>query len=97
MSDPKPGDLDTVFHSPKRLIALSILDVAKEVEFKYLKERLGISDSDLSKQLSKLIDLNIIDMRKTGYGRKSSTWYAMTPEGKVLFKNYKETLKAILP
>jgi len=93
---PSPSELDQLLHSPKRLVAISILDSVKEAEFTYLKKRLEITESDLSKQMSKLVNADIVKVRKTGYGRNSSTWYSLTTKGKKAYRNYITTLKKIL-
>ncbi len=46
--------LDPVIHAPKRLAAMAMLDAAESADFTFLREHLGLSDSDLSKQMSAL-------------------------------------------
>lgn len=82
MNAATPADFDPVVHAPKRLVALAMLDGMTEIEFSYLRDRLGLSDSDLSKQMSTLVDSNLVEVRKTGHGRKSTTWFALTPHGR---------------
>lgn len=91
-----PADLDSTIHAPKRLAALAVLRTATEAEFSYLQRRLDLSASDLSKQMATLVDAGLIEVRKTGQGRGSSTWYSLTDAGRSEFDAYKATLQALL-
>ena len=46
--------LDPIIHLPKRLAVMGILANAPSVSFRFLKEHLQLSESDLSKQMSTL-------------------------------------------
>ena len=92
----RPADLDSTIHAPKRLAALAILSGANEVEFAFLLERLELTASDLSKQMATLIDAGLVDSRKTGQGRGSSTWYRLTGAGKGEFEAYRSALRSML-
>lgn len=91
-----PSDLDSVLHGPKRLAAMAILRTAVEAEFAYLQRRLDVSASDLSKQMSALVDRGYVAMRKTGHGRGSQTWFKITADGKTAFDDYKAMLRSLL-
>lgn len=90
------GDLDSVLSAPKRLGIMAMLDAAKSVEFSFLREQLGLSDSDLSKQMSALCDAGYARMRKTGHGRGSTTWFAVTRDGKRAFDTHVRALKQLI-
>ena len=90
------GDLDSVLSAPKRLGIMAMLDAAKSVEFSFLREQLGLSDSDLSKQMSVLCDAGYARMRKTGHGRGSTTWFSVTREGKRAFETHVKALKELI-
>ena len=89
-------DSDSTIHAPKRLAAMAILSGASEVEFAFLVERLELAASDLSKQMTTLIDAGLVDARKTGQGRGSSTWYSLTDAGKREFDAYRSALRSML-
>lgn len=91
-----PADLDTTIHAPKRLAALAVLHSVNEAEFAYLQRRLELSASDLSKQMSTLVDAGMVEARKTGKGRGSSTWYSLTDAGRDSFDAYRTVLQALL-
>ena len=88
--------LDPVIHAPKRLAAMAMLDVASQATFPALRERLAVSDSDLSKQMSALEAAGYVDVRKSGRGRGSTTTFAITREGRAAYRRHRAALEAIL-
>lgn len=64
--------LDPVIHAPKRLAAMAMLDAAESADFTFLREHLGLSDSDLSKQMSALAQAGYVTAAKSGRGRGST-------------------------
>lgn len=96
MNAAKPTDFDPVVHAPKRLVALAMLSASPEIEFSYLRDRLELSDSDLSKQMSTLVDNGLIEVRKTGHGRKSTTWFALTPAGRIAYGDHVNALQEVI-
>ena len=93
---PVPADLDSTIHAPKRLAALAILRGATEAEFSFLQQQLDLADSDLSKQMTTLMEAGMVSARKTGHGRGSSTWYQLTQTGRDEFDAYRTALRAML-
>lgn len=88
--------LDPVLTAPKRLGIMAMLDAARSVEFSFARDRLGVSDSDLSKQISALCEAKYARIRKTGYGRGSSTWFSITPLGKKAFADHVKALRLLI-
>jgi len=95
-SSVRASDIDQVIHSPKRLTIMAILNTASEAEFSYLRDRLELSDSDLSKQMTTLAKAGFVKVRKTGGGRSGKTWYSLTKRGKRAFADYRDTLRQIV-
>ena len=91
-----PADLDAVIHAPKRLYILATLNPVAEAEFLFLQERLELSASDLSKQMTTLREAGLVRMRKTGAGRGGKTWFALTDEGRTAFNEYRDRLRSLL-
>ncbi|WP_143181561.1 transcriptional regulator [Dermacoccus nishinomiyaensis] len=91
-----PADLDPVIHSPKRLAAMAILSSSATTDFSYLKTHLGLSDSDLSKQMTALRDAGYVSIYKSGHGRSGQTRYAITTEGREAYRAYRAHLQALL-
>lgn len=88
--------LDPVIHAPKRLAAMAITANASHVTFVFLKEQLGISDSDLSKQMSALETAGYVKSSKQGRGRGSRTSYSITRSGRKAYNAHREALRALL-
>lgn len=89
-------DLDPVIHAPKRLAAMAILDSAQYADFAFLREALGLSDSDLSKQMTALQQAGYVEVTKTGRGRGSVTTFTITPAGAQAYRRHRQALTALL-
>ncbi|WP_244931608.1 transcriptional regulator [Nocardioides sp. W7] len=89
-------DLDPVIHAPKRLAAMAVLSAATTVSFAFLREHLGVSDSDLSKQMATLEKAGYVDISKSGRGRGATTTYRITRAGRKAYDQHRKALAAIL-
>ncbi|TVT49472.1 ArsR family transcriptional regulator [Amycolatopsis rhizosphaerae] len=90
------SDLDPVIHAPKRLAAMSVLANGERADFGFLRNHLGISDSDLSKQMTALEHAGYVKVSKTGRGRGGATWYRITPAGHQAYQRHITALNAIV-
>lgn len=88
--------LDPVIHPAKRLAAVAILSAAGEADFRYLKEQLGLNDSDLSKQMTALQEASYVQVIKSGRGRGARTAYRLTAAGKAAYLAHRAALRALL-
>ncbi len=91
----KLDDLDPVLNAPKRLASLGVIANAKKVEFSFLAQHFELSDSDLSKQMSSLIDAGYVTPTKVGKGRTRKTWYTATKAGRQALANHIAVLNAL--
>lgn len=89
------ADLDPVIHAPKRLSIMSMLVHSSSTDFPFLKEHLGVSDSDLSKQMSALQQAGYVDVTRSR-GRGSTTTYRVTRSGRAAFRRHVAALQAIV-
>ncbi len=89
-------DLDPLLTQPKRLAALGVLAGSTNTEFAFLREVLGLSDSDLSKQMSALGDAGYLTVRKTGRGRDRQTWFKITKAGRAAMQQHVAALNALV-
>lgn len=89
-------ELDPLIHAPKRLAAMAMLDVSGQATFPALRERLAVSDSDLSKQMSALEAAGYVEVRKSGHGRGSTTTFKITRVGRAAYRRHRAALEAIL-
>jgi len=90
------GGLDPVIHVPKRLAAMAILSSSPSASFRFLRDQLEISDSDLSKQMSTLEEAGYVTAAKDGRGRGASTTYAMTKEGRRAYQAHCAALRQLI-
>ncbi len=87
--------LDPLLTQPKRLAIVSVLAKVESVEFSFLREYLGLSDSNLSKQMKVLVDAGYVVVDKVGRGPKGTTWYSISDEGRGAFDRQREALEEL--
>ncbi|MGC4940663.1 transcriptional regulator [Kribbella sp. DT2] len=88
--------LDPIIHAPKRLAAMAVLANATTASFRFLKDFLEISDSDLSKHMSALEAAGYVSSTKDGRGRGATTTYKMTRAGQTAYNAHRDALRALL-
>jgi DNA-binding MarR family transcriptional regulator len=88
--------LDQAIHQKARLGIMSILIASKEVEFNYLKDRLKLTDGNLSSHLSLLEKEKYIKIKKKFVKKKPKTLCQMTEKGRQAFEEYLENLEKII-
>ena len=88
--------LDDLVHQPVRFSLLAGLAQADELEFRFLRDTLQISDSLLSRQASTLEQAGYIAIRKGHVGKWPRTWLKLTPEGRTAFNDHLDTLREIV-
>lgn len=89
-------DLDPVIHAPKRLAVMAILANSSSSDFSFLRSHLGVSDSDLSKQMATLDRAGYVAVSKPGRGRGSATSYSITKESRAAYRRHLAPLAAIV-
>jgi DNA-binding MarR family transcriptional regulator len=88
--------LDDLVHQPVRFSILAGLAQADELEFRFLRDTLQISDSLLSRQASTLEQAGYIAIRKGHVGKWPRTWLKLTAAGRTAFGNHLKTLQEIV-
>ena len=83
MAEP-PADarLVPLLLDPTRLRIAATLVATDEVEFGAVRDRVGLTDSALSKQLKALTAAGLITSRREPTGAARRTWIGMTPQGR---------------
>jgi DNA-binding MarR family transcriptional regulator len=92
-------DLDDIIHQPARLrimAALSALGAREQVDFTYLKEKLGLTDGNLGAHLRALEEAGYITVEKTFVERRPKTFLAANAAGRKAFAVHVAALQAIL-
>lgn len=88
--------MDKAFDSRVRIAIMSVLMVNEWVDFKAMKERLGITDGNLASHTASLENRQYIEVRKRFVGKRPNTSYKATKAGRAEFANYINALKELL-
>ncbi len=88
--------LNKTIHQKARLGIMSILMASEEAEFNYLKERLNLTDGNLSSHLTLLEKEKYIKIRKKFVKKKPKTLCQITEKGQEAFKEYLDNLEKII-
>ena len=89
-------ELDKIIHSPVRLGIMSALVSEKEVDFKFLKDKLDLSDGNLSANMTKLEDAGFVHINKFIKDKKTRTLYKITNKGREALRRYVDNLEKII-
>jgi len=85
-----------VIHEPTRFAILELLALNGKMDYRSIKEILGLSDGNLHNHLSKLESEGYIKVRKSFLGRKPRTEYIITEEGmKTLVSYLDKTIESL--
>lgn len=76
---------DPVIHAPGRLQICAILSSIDDAEFALIRDRIGVSDSVLSKHLKQLEDVGYVALTKAPFDGRQRTWIRLTSSGKKAF------------
>ena len=76
---------DPVIHAPGRLQICAILSGVDDAEFAMIRDRIGVSDSVLSKHLKQLEDAGYVALTKAPFDGRQRTWLSLTPAGRKAF------------
>lgn len=76
---------DPVIHAPGRLQICAILSGVDDAEFALIRDRIGVSDSVLSKHLKQLEEASYVALTKTPFDGRQRTWVGLTAKGKAAF------------
>jgi DNA-binding MarR family transcriptional regulator len=87
--------LDENLQSPWRLAICAFLEQADAVEFRVLRDSLGIAETHLSKQIRVLVDAGYVASEKVGPGRRR-TWLSLTALGRDAFRTHVESLDRLI-
>lgn len=88
--------ISKVFESRVRLGIMSVLMVNDKVDFKTLKETLGVTDGNLASHLKALEKEKLIEVSKQFVGRKPNTTYLATARGRKVFEDHLAALEQLL-
>jgi len=87
---------DEVIHAPTRLAIVSLLAATRWADFRFIRDRTGLSDSALSKQLTILEDAGYVTIRKAFVGKFPRTSVSLSKQGRAAFKGHVSALQQIV-
>lgn len=88
--------IDTLLHEPARLRVLALLSVVKRTDFTYLLNLTGMSKGNLSVQMNRLAEADIVEIEKSFQGNRPRTVYELTAAGRKALRAYKKNMQTIL-
>ena len=92
----KNSRLNSVIHAPNRLHICAILSTADEMEFKWLRERLEVSDSVLSKHIKSLEEAGYVAVAKRRDFGHRRTWLSLTSAGRGAYTEHVKELREMV-
>ena len=90
------SNFDTIIHAPNRLQICALLSPLEQVEFRVIRDELGVSDSVLSKHLKQLEDVDYIKQIKSKVNGRERRWFHLTAKGRKAFELHIKELKRIV-
>ena len=87
---------DPIIHAPNRLQICALLSPLEQVEFRVIRDELGVSDSVLSKHIKQLEDVDYIKQKKSKVNGRARRWFHLTATGRTAFELHVEELKRIV-
>ncbi|MBE1559517.1 DNA-binding MarR family transcriptional regulator [Nonomuraea africana] len=96
MSDRAEDGFDATIHAPNRLRICALLEPAEQVEFGQVRERLGVSDSVLSKHVSVLMEVGYVEQTKAVRDTRQRVWLSLTKAGRAAYHAHVAALRAIV-
>jgi DNA-binding MarR family transcriptional regulator len=93
MTEPR---FDELIHPSTRLSIVAMLAAADWVEFAFIRDQLGLSDSALSKQLSTLEEVGYLRIERLVTDRRRRVRARLTDQGRAAFRGHVAALRAIV-
>jgi DNA-binding MarR family transcriptional regulator len=89
-------ELDANLQAPARLKLMTMLTAVSEAEFSTLRDRLGVSDSVLSKHVSTLAGAGYVRSRKGIHAGRRTTWLSLTSVGREALRSHVSALRELI-
>ena len=87
---------DELIHPSTRLSMVALLASADWIDFAYIRDRLELSDSALSKQLSTLEAAGYVRLERPTTGRRRRVTVFLTDVGRDAFEGHVAALRLVL-
>jgi DNA-binding MarR family transcriptional regulator len=95
MTHPTAG-LSNVVHQRVRLGILTVLQQVARADFAYLRERLELTDGNLSRNLAVLEESGYVTIEKAFEGKRPRTWLKITKAGARALAEEVDALRRLL-
>ncbi|MGP9650632.1 winged helix-turn-helix domain-containing protein [Glutamicibacter sp. AOP38-B1-38] len=95
MSEHPRNQMNDDFTNPVRLSLMAALQGVDEIDFKTLRETLGVSDSVLSRHISALEAKKYLNVRKGFVGKRPRTWVKLSEHGRSSLNEHIQALRTI--
>jgi DNA-binding MarR family transcriptional regulator len=89
-------EIDRIIHEPSRLKIMAQLFVVESADYTFLMKQLGFTWGNLSSHLARLEDAGYVLVEKEFVDKKPRTTLSLTEAGRKAFREYRETMKAVL-
>jgi len=89
-------NLDRLVHEPARLVILTVLAEAEEMEFRFLEKVSGLTKGNLSGHIAKLEQAGYVQVVKFFRDKVPSTSLKITHSGRGALKKYRKELNDAL-
>ena len=90
------GRIDDVIHGRVRLGVMTLLAGGDALDFRTLRDRLEVTDGNLSVHLRKLEDAGFVAIDKSFAGRRPLTCVRLTEAGRTAYLAYLDAMRALL-
>jgi len=91
-----PARFDELIHPATRLSIVGLLASADWTDFAFVRDRLGLSDSALSKQFATLEDAGYIVIERPVSNRRRRVRVRLTDAGAKAFEGHVAALRAVI-
>lgn len=89
-------DLEPSLSAPIRFAIVACVAGGERVEFSFVRDRVEITDSALSKQMTRLEEEGLVEIHKGYAGKRPRTWLSITPLGSERYERHVAALKAMI-
>jgi DNA-binding MarR family transcriptional regulator len=87
---------DEIIHPSTRLSIVALLASTDWADFSFVRDRLGLSDSALSKQFSILEDAGYVSIERLVTNRRRRVRVGLTPLGRTAFEGHVAALQSVI-
>jgi DNA-binding transcriptional ArsR family regulator len=87
------SEINRLIHEPARLAILTVLAHCESADFLFLENATGLTRGNLSVQLSKLEEAELVSILKAFHKKKSLTTASITTRGKAELSQYWKTME----